>query len=726
MRDINRNIINIINKDFIDVKDLSIEEIEKIIEDLQLISMKLIRENKELREKLSKEINNKFSLFTYHQEDFQRIKEQNKILSKSEERYRAILENTHDAIYIYKGDNFVFTNNVVSQMLGYSNEELSKMSMWRLIHPDDRKKLMGYCNNKKIGKEEPLIYETRFLCKDGTIKYGEFSTKEIKIDGDTAMLAAVHDITKRKIVEEELIKAKSEAELANRIKSDFLAMMSHEIRTPMNGVIGMTNLLLDTDLSFEQKDYLDTIKVSGESLITIINEILDFSKIESGKLTFEESPFELRTCIEDALDIFSQKAIEKSLDLLYLIQPDVSSYLVGDNTRLRQIIVNLVGNAVKYTEKGEVFITVEKLSEKNDIQELKFVVKDTGIGIPDNKLSVLFDAFTQVDTSTTRRYGGTGLGLAISKRLVNLMGGKIWVESTLGKGSAFYFTIKLKTSLKAKKKLYVRGQIPEFKNKRVLIVDDNQTNRHILKLQFESWGMIPFEAASGEKALELIKENENFNLAVLDMQMPEMDGLELAKRIRKMPEKGDMPLIMLSSIGNLYEMPKNLFAAQLVKPIKLEDLFTEVLNVISYSKKIKKHKLDYMVNRKLSKQLPLKILIAEDNLINQKLIISLLGKMGYKIDAVANGKEAVDAVEKQKYDIVFMDIQMPVMSGIEATKEIINRWKIDDRPIIIALTANAMQGDKEKCLEAGMDDYMSKPIKFQNVQEALKKWGKRK
>ena len=530
-----------------------------------------------------------------------------------------------------------------------------------------------------------------------------------------------------KLQESELIKAKEDAEVENRMKSDFLAMMSHESRTPMNGIIGMTSLLLDTPLNQEQKNYVETLRISSDNLMTIINDILDFSKIESGKMMLEETPFELRNCIEDALDLFAPKAIEKGIDLLYLIQPDVSPFLVGDVHRLRQVMINLINNSIKFTEEGEIFISIEKTGEGEGYQELLFSVKDSGIGIAKEKMDILFEAFTQADATTTRRYGGTGLGLAIAKHLINLMGGDIWVESALGKGSTFFFNLKLTTSGIGKTKLYVRGQIPELKNSRVLIVDDNETNRHIFTLQFESWGMIPYTARSGQEALEIIDEQEEpFELAVIDMQMPSMDGLELGKIIKSIPFKGDIPMIVLTSLGKINKLPTEIFDAQLSKPIKLAELFEEVLRVIAETRNRRNNLADHNIDKSLAEKLPMRILLAEDNITNQDLVITLLGKMGYKIDAVENGRKVLEMLERKKYDIILMDIQMPVMNGMEATKAICEKYPEEERPKIIAITANAMSGDRERYLNAGMVDYLPKPIKFKDVQSVLIKWGKKK
>ena len=525
----------------------------------------------------------------------------------------------------------------------------------------------------------------------------------------------------------ELEKALEDAAQSSRIKTDFLSMMSHEIRTPMNGVIGMTSLLLDTTLTAEQKNFIDTLKASAEGLVSIINDILDFSKIESGKMALDEGPFELRKCIEEALDAYAPGAIDKSLDLLYLIQPDVPPFLIGDMSRLRQILSNLVNNAIKFTEEGEIFVSVERTAEHNGMQELTFSVRDSGIGIPKEKIGVLFEAFTQADAFAMRRYGGTGLGLAIAKHIIGLMGGRIWVESTLGKGSTFYFTVNLRTSDTGKAKLYVRGQIPELKNSRVLIVDDNPTNRQIFTLQFESWGMKVTAVNSGKEALAAIEEEEEpFDLGVIDMQMPVMDGLELGKNIKQLPFKGDIPLIMLTSLGNISKLPKEIFEAQLSKPIKLAELFEEVLRVIAEDRNRRKNEADHNVDKELSGKLPLRILLAEDNVTNQELVVTLLSKMGYHIDAVDNGRKVIEMMEKKRYDIILMDIQMPVLNGMEATKIILEKFPESDRPPIIAITANAMPGDRERYIAAGMVDYLPKPIRFKDVQQVLIKWGRKK
>lgn len=639
--------------------------------------------------------------------------------------YREIVDKSYDLIFVVQSNKVVFANSKAIEHTGLTIEEIQNIGCEKFLNPVDIAKLQSSINKLQQGSTIKETFEARLVSKDNKIIDCELSCTEVMFQNKKSSLIVVHDISDRKQIEENLQKEKLNAENVNNMKSDFLAMMSHEIRTPMNGVIGMTNLILDTPLTSEQRDYVDVIKLSGESLITIINDILDFSKIESGKMILEEAKIDLTSSIEDVLDVFSVKAIEKSLDLLYLIQPDVPNLVTGDVTRLRQVLINLVNNAIKFTDKGEILVGIDKVSETKEDIELRFSVRDTGIGIESDKIDVLFEPFVQADSSTTRRFGGTGLGLAISKRFVELMGGKIWVESESGKGSTFFFTVKMKTSSQDKPKLFVRGHVPELKNCKVLIVDDNQTNRHILDLQFKNWGMIPTTVSSPYDALKLVDIGHTFDLGILDMQMPEMDGVQLGYKIKALPAGKDLPLIMLSSLGKFFSAPKDIFTAEISKPIRFAELFNLVLNTISEKKKgkDKEEVFEANINKSLAEKLPLKILLAEDNLINQKLAIQLLNKMGYYPDAAMNGAEAVKMLEKNKYDILFMDIQMPIMDGLEATRTIISTWPQNLRPIIIAMTANVMHGDREKCLDAGMSDYLSKPIKFKEVEEALMKWG---
>jgi CheY-like chemotaxis protein len=421
------------------------------------------------------------------------------------------------------------------------------------------------------------------------------------------------------------------------------------------------------------------------------------------------------------------KAIEKGIDLLYMLQPEAPPFLIGDMKRIRQILGNLINNAIKFTDEGEIFISVEKQSQTSEYCELLFSVKDSGIGIQKEKLLLIFEAFTQGETFASRRYGGTGLGLAIARHLVSLMGGRIWAESSPGKGATFFFTVKLRIADTPTTKLYIRGQIPELKGSRVLIVDSDQTSRQIFTVQFEAWGMKAYTAASAKEALRIIEsEDAYFDLGILDMQASGLNGVELAQTIREIPFKGDMPFILVSSVGKVNDLPKGLFDAQLSKPVKLTDLFELVLGVMSENRNRKKNVADHSVDKKLSDKLPLRILLAEDNFTNQELVVTLMRKMGYTIDAVENGRKALEIMEHNSYDIILMDVQMPVMNGIEATEAIIEKYPENERPYIIAITANAMPGDRERFLESGMVDYLSKPIRFKDVQDVLIRWGRKK
>ncbi len=658
-------------------------------------------------------------------------------------------------------------NKACQDMFGYSEVELKAMTVQDVIHPEDRfidRRLLRQLLVEQISSYQ---IEKRHLHKSGRVIWNLLSVSLVRDENRHPLyyITEFQDITQRKQAEHDLAqqlqqtlrlqaelnrknqdleRAKCEAEAASRAKSNFLAVMSHEIRTPMNAVIGMTDLLMDTALNSQQRDFVETIGTSGEALLSIIDDILDFSKIESGKLELEKQPFDLATCVESSLALVSARAAAKGLELAYFIDPDTPAWIVGDVNRLRQILVNLLGNAVKFTQSGEVIVSITSDLSTNDIGEtdepipssgtpanrftIQFAVKDTGTGIPPQYQERLFQAFSQADASITRQYGGTGLGLAISKRLTQAMGGKIWVESQVHQGATFFFTIQA-TAAGPMLKGPTAAPICHgtLQNRRVLIVDDNTTNRKILSWQTQSWGMVPTTAASAAEALEQLQGGTVFDVALFDIQMPTMDGLTLAQEIQNLSGIRPFPIILLSSIGQVVSLAQQQslqVAASLSKPIKKSQLHHVLLQVISQSQQ---QGLDrgtvpspeIQVTNTFGKQHPLQILLAEDNAVNQKVALKMLQRLGYNADLVANGQEVLARLQEQTYDVVLMDVQMPEMDGLTATQHICQGYPAQNRPRIIAMTANAMQEDRETCLATGMDDYISKPIRLEQLAQVL-------
>ncbi len=635
-----------------------------------------------------------------------------------------------------------YVSSNISQF-GYTVDDFSGVkSYFNFVHEADRQRINDEIDAYLASGANSYEQEYRIKSASGEIRWvHDFTLVSRDLKGNVTQFGwYIFDVTERKKGEEAqreislaAEEARATAEAAVRAQSVFLASMSHEIRTPLHGVIGMTSLLLETELAQEQRDFVNIIRSSGETLLTIINNLLDLSKIEAGKLELETTPFDLRACIEEIMDLNAGKASEKRIELAYFMPPSVPEVIVGDVTRLRQILVNLLHNAIKFTDQGEVVLEVglekeppQQKAMDGDMSEgmlmsLHFVVRDTGIGIPNDKKDRLFKPFSQVDISTTRKYGGSGLGLAISRQLTDLMGGKMWVESEgiPGRGSSFHFTIVVEEGMVESSSLQYYKQ-PQLEGKRVLIVEHNAFNRMILTYFAALWGAFPKAAATAREALDWIHRGEVFDLGILDMQIPEIDGFHFAEVIRKRIE--GLPLIMLTSLGMRdRQVPADLFTGRLNKPIKVAQLF-EVLTgafTVQPTLTVKRAPSRPRLDTQMAEKHPVSILLAEDNPINQQVVKLMLSKLGYKVEVVSNGLQALEAVKQNHFDLVLMDVQMPEMDGEEATRHIRSEMPQKHQPYIVALTADALEGRREFYLEIGMDDYLSKPMSIDSLVKTI-------
>lgn len=650
---------------------------------------------------------------------------------RSEERFRKLFEQSNDAIFIHQAGRIIDVNQQACAMLGYSKEQFLEMEIADL-YPDEeyRESSKKIDNPQGLHSIESILFETQFRKADGTVVDVEISSGII--DREKKIIQGIaRDITDRKRTEAELQQATEEAETANRAKTEFLASMSHEIRTPMNAIIGMADLLLESELTPEQQQYVQVFQSAGENLLNIINDIIDISKVEAGHIQLETIEFNLNDIIEKICDVMAVRAHEKGLELVYNIMPDVPTDILGDPTRLRQILVNLIGNAIKFTEKGEIFIQIGKQKITKSSVEILFTVTDTGIGMSAEQAEKIFDAFSQADSSITRKYGGTGLGLAISKQLVELMGGHIMVESKPGQGSTFSFTAQFAIQTKTKK--HKEKSALDMKGIKVLVVDDNETNRMILRNSLSKLGAMVTETDSGEHGFEefmrAIKANKPYHLALIDRRMPGMDGFELAKHIKEsMGDIKNTAVMMLTSdnrSGDLALCKELDIAFYLVKPVKKTALLDAIASIMGRKIESVPGKIPETKPIDFTKTRSFNLLLVEDSADNRLIIQAYFKRASDHIDIAENGAIAVEKFKAGKYDLVLMDVQMPVMDGYTATREI-RKWEREQGKRgtpIIALTAHAMKEDVQKSLDAGCTDHLTKPIKRVTLMEAVQKYG---